>query len=159
MEGGGSDLADVALAIELLRAANRLDEAAAWTGRQQQLQTQQMATQYQDKAMAAVNQGNLAVAITWYEAALSVHETPQVRTSLGRVYYDLGRYAEAETQERRAIAVGPGYSPAWYALGEVLAARGDRPGAAAAFRRSMELEPSGFWAAKAKQNVDRLERR
>jgi tetratricopeptide (TPR) repeat protein len=108
MAGGGTDLADVALAIELLKASNRLDEAAAWTGRQQQLQTQQMATQYQDKAMAAVNQGNLPAAITWFEAALSVHETPQVRTSLGRVYHDLGRYAEAETQVRRAIAVGPG---------------------------------------------------
>ena len=108
--------------------------------------------------MAAVNQGNLQAAITWYEAALSVNETPQVRTNLGRVYYDLGRYADAEAQQRRAIALSPTFGPGWYGLGETLAARGDRAGAAAAFRRFMEIEPSGFWSAKAKQALDRLER-
>ncbi len=156
---GGMDLADVALAVELMRAANRPEEAAAWSARLQRLQTEQMAVQYQDKGMAAVNQGNLPAAITWYEAALAVNETPQVRINLGRVYYDLGRFADAETQQRRAIALVPTFAPAWYGLAESLTARGDRAGAAAAFRRYMELEPSGFWAAKAKQALDRLEKR
>jgi len=159
LQGGGRDPADVALAIELLRAANRPEEAAEWAKRQQQLQTEQTALQYQDKGMAAVNQGNLQAAITWYEAALSVHETPLVRTNLARVYYDLGRYDDAEAQQRRAIALSPAFGPGWYGLGETLAAKGDRAGSAAAFRRYMEIEPSGFWAAKAKQTLDRLERR
>jgi tetratricopeptide (TPR) repeat protein len=159
LAGGGTDPADVALAIEVARAANRPAEVAAWTARQQRLQTEQLAMQYHDKGMASANQGNLQAAITWYEAALGVSETPQVRYALGRVLHDLGRYPEAEAQQRRAIAVGPGYAMAWYGLGDTLAARGDRAGAAAAYRRFMELEPSGFWSAKAKQSLDRLERR
>jgi tetratricopeptide (TPR) repeat protein len=115
--------------------------------------------QYHDKGMAAASQGDLQSAITWYEAAISVHETPQVRTAEGKVYYDLGRYADAEAQHRRAITISPTFGPGWYGLAETLLARGDRPGAASAFRRYMELEPAGFWSAKAKQALDRLERR
>ncbi len=153
------ELADVTLAIELLRAANRTEEATAWTRRQQELQTEQLAQQYHDRGMGAVNSGNPSGAITWFEAALSVRESPQARVALGRVYFDTGRYADAEVQQRRALAISPLFGPAWYALAETLAARGDRPAAATAFRRYMELEPSGFFAAKAKQSVDRLERR
>jgi tetratricopeptide (TPR) repeat protein len=159
LKGNANDLADVTLAVELLRAANRAEEAAAWARRQQQLQTEQMAQQYLDKGMGAANSGNLSGAITWFEAALSVHESPQVRVALGRVYFDLGRYADAEAQQRRAIAIAPTFGQGWFGLAETLAARGDRPGAAAAFRRYMEIEPSGFFSAKAKQAVDRLERR
>ncbi len=159
LEGGGADLADVALAVDLMRAANRPQEAAAWSARLQRLKTEQMAVQYQDKGLAAVNQGNLTAAITWYEAALSVNETPQTRANLGRVYYDLGRYADAEAQQRRAIAISPDFGPAWYGLAVTLSARGDRAGASAAFRRYMEIEPSGFWSAKAKQALDQLEKR
>jgi tetratricopeptide (TPR) repeat protein len=159
LESGRADQADVALAVELLRAANRPEEAAAWAARLQRLQTEATAVGYQDKGLAAVNQGNLQAAITWYEAALAVNETPQARVSLGKVYFDLGRYADAEAQQRRAIALAPGHGPAWYGLAETLAARGDRPGAVAALRRFMELEPAGFWSAKAKQTLDRLERR
>ena len=159
LAGGGVDLADVELAVELTRAANRPQEAATWSARLQRLRTEQTAIEYQDRGMAAVSQGNLPVAITWYEAALTVNETPQIRVNLGRVYYDLGRYSDAEAQQRRAIAIAPTYALGWYGLAETLNARGDRSGAAAAFRRSMELEPSGFWAAKAKQAIDRLERR
>jgi tetratricopeptide (TPR) repeat protein len=155
----GGDLPDAALAVDLMRAANRPEEAAAWSARLKRLQTEQTALQYQDRGLTAVNQGNLPAAITWYEAALAVYETPQVRTNLGRVYQDLGRYADAEAQQRRSIALAPSYAPGWYGLAEVLSARGDREGAAAAFRRYMEIEPSGFRSAKAKQALDRLERR
>jgi tetratricopeptide (TPR) repeat protein len=141
------------------RAANRPEEAARGAARLQRVQTEGMAQQYHDKAMSEFNQGNLTAAITWYQAALSVNETPQIRTALGKVYHELGRYADAEAQVRRALVIGPDHGPAWYALAETLLARGDRPGAAAAFRRYMEIEPSGFWAAKAKQALDRLERR
>jgi tetratricopeptide (TPR) repeat protein len=159
LAAGGSDPADVSLAVEIARAAGRPEEEARGSARLQRLQTESTAIQYHDKAMLEINRGNPAAAVTWFEAALSVNESAQVRTSLGKVYYDLGRYADAEAQQRRAIAISPGHGPAWYALAEALAARGDRAGAAAAYRRYMEIEPSGFWAAKAKQALDRLERR
>jgi tetratricopeptide (TPR) repeat protein len=159
LAGGGNDPADVSLAIEVARAANRPEEASRWAARLQRLQTESMALQYHDKAMSEINQGNLAAAITWFEAALAVNETAQVRTALGKAQHGLGRYAEAEAQYRRALVLDPRHGQAWYALAETLEARGDRPGAAAAFRRYMEVEPAGFWSAKAKQALDRLERR
>jgi tetratricopeptide (TPR) repeat protein len=159
LQSGGQDTADVTMAAEIARLAGRADEAARWTARLQRLQTEQTARGYHDKGLAAANQGNPQAAITWYQAALAVNETPQVRAALGKAYYDLGRYADAESQQRRAIAIGPGFGPGWYGLAETLAARGDRPGATAAFRRYMEVEPAGYWSAKAKQAIDRLERR
>jgi predicted TPR repeat methyltransferase len=72
---------------------------------------------------------------------------------------ELGRYADAEAQQRRAIALDPGYGPGWFALAEVLGVTGDTAGAAACYRRYMEIEPSGYWSAKAKQALDRLEGR
>jgi Tfp pilus assembly protein PilF len=156
---GGIDPADLRLAIELMEASNRPAEAAAWKARLQRLQTEQMAVQYHDKGQAAFGAGNFTAAVTWYEAALGVYETPQVRSSLGHAYFELGRYADAEAQQRRAIALDPGYGPGWYALAEVLATKGDTAGAAACFRRYMEIEPSGYWSAKAKQALDRLEGR
>ncbi len=159
LAGGGTDPADVALAIELMRAARRPAEEAAWTARLQRLQTEQRALQYQDRGLAAAGQGDLQTAITWYEAALAVTDTAPIRTNLGRAYFDQGRYADAEAQYRRAVALAPRFGLGWYGLAETLAARGDRAGAAAAFRHFMEIEPAGFWAAKAKQALDRLERR
>ena len=43
LSGSATDPADVSLAIELLRAANRPEEAAAWATRLQRLQTEQLA--------------------------------------------------------------------------------------------------------------------
>jgi Flp pilus assembly protein TadD len=71
----------------------------------------------------------------------------------------MGRPDEAEKQQRRALQLSPSYGTAWYGLAMALAARGDRRGAAEAYRTYMKLEPSGFWSAKAKQALDQLERR
>jgi tetratricopeptide (TPR) repeat protein len=156
---GGTDPADVTLAIEVAKAAGRQDLVDTFSARLKDLQTQQLAVQYHDKAMGEANRGNLQGALSWYEASIAIYDTPQARSNLGYVYLDMGRPDEAERQQRRALQLNPGYGTGWYGLAMALTARGDKAGAAEAYRTYMRLEPSGFWAAKAKQALDQLERR
>jgi tetratricopeptide (TPR) repeat protein len=159
LNSGGSDPADIALALDVAKAAGRKDLVDRFSARLRELQTQQTAMQYQDRGMAELNRGNLQGAVSWYESSIQVFETPQARSALGQVYLEMGRADEAERQQRRALQLNPNYSMAWFNLAQALAARGDRVGAANAYRAFMKLEPSGFWSAKAKQSIDQLERR
>ncbi len=72
------------------------------------------------------------------------------RTELGAAFSAMGRIDEALAQLRHAIADNPAIQRAHYALGTLLAKRGDHAGAEEAFTRAVEIDPKD---AKAQNNL------
>ncbi|HEY6002429.1 MAG TPA: tetratricopeptide repeat protein [Anaeromyxobacter sp.] len=117
------------------------------------------ARQHFDRALASERAGDLEGSAASYAASLSIFEAnPAAHSNLGYVLEKMGRLDEAVREQRRAALIDPDLAAAHYGLGSALAARGDRPGAAAAFRRYLALEPHGQWALKATQRLAELER-
>lgn len=65
---------------------------------------------------------------------------PEAHATLGLTYLRAGRAVEARAALQRAVELRPGYAAAWTMLGRAQLALRD-PGAAASFRRALELDP------------------
>jgi tetratricopeptide (TPR) repeat protein len=67
--------------------------------------------------------------------------TAWTHVQLGKLYFNHGRYAEAEREYRLALQAFPGYAYGLDALGQVLAARGKLGAAITAEREAVDLIP------------------
>lgn len=61
-----------------------------------------------------------------------------------------GDWTAAAEMLEQALERAPGWAPAWFALGEAREKRGDRPGAAEAFRATLHIDPSDAQGAGAR---------
>ena len=78
------------------------------------------------------------------QAAALAGDQAAVRVSVGRIYFETGRYAAAEAELERALQLEPDYADAYRWLGWVYAEQGRVPRADAAFREAIRLKP-GAW--------------
>src|SRR5512141_871415 len=67
-------------------------------------------------------------------------QNAQLHTELGALLFEKGFPKDAEREFRRALAVEPNMYAAWYDIGLLREARGDRRGAARAYRRTIALK-------------------
>jgi protein O-GlcNAc transferase len=90
----------------------------------------------------ALKQENFGDAAEWLGRAhrRSMRSAP-CALRLGFALAKLGRYPQAETALREALAVAPADAEAWDVLGYVLKAGGDLEGAIAAHRKAVEISP------------------
>jgi Flp pilus assembly protein TadD len=75
---------------------------------------------------------------------------------LGRTYYSLNRFQEAEPHARKAVAIEPTFPDAHVLLGNVLLRLRDGPGAVAEFEEYLRLAPNGSLAAPTQALVKKL---
>lgn len=77
--------------------------------------------------------------------------------NLAYLFEDAGRYAEAETAFRRALALDPKLDRAWYGLGLVLIRQQRFDEAVLALKRNTELQPMSpyGWYQLARVHIDR----
>ena len=82
-------------------------------------------------------------AVTILEAARSAHpDSATVLFALGQAHLALAQPEESEARFRGAVALDPGFAPAWLALGEALAEKpGQGPAALETLEKYRELEP------------------
>lgn len=69
-------------------------------------------------------------------------DDPQVREDAGATFLGLGKLAESEENLRRAIELKPSSASAHEVLGQLLARKGDRDGAAQEFRIALAIDPN-----------------
>jgi tetratricopeptide (TPR) repeat protein len=151
---------DVELAIVAARALGQEREVASWQGYLQVLARKDSSAELVRRGLAASSARDPAAAVTWFEAAIQAWEaSPAAHSNLGYALLDLGRVEDAIRAQRRAVELDPRFGAAHYGLGMALERRGDRAGAAAAFRAYLEVEPSGYWSVKAAERIGSLERR
>ena len=106
-------------------------------------------------------QGAEEAAIRRYRQALAaVPEHPDAGWNLGRALLDRAEADEAYLHLRRAAALRPGWER-WHGLGRACQARGDLPGAEAAYGRALAARPDAAETlnnlANLQQGVGRLE--
>jgi tetratricopeptide (TPR) repeat protein len=68
-------------------------------------------------------------------------DRPENRTNLGGFYAERGRYMEAEAELRSALALDPGYVPAWVNLADLMRVRDREPQAEATLREGLTHAP------------------
>jgi tetratricopeptide (TPR) repeat protein len=106
--------------------------------------------------------GKTDEAITEYTAAAQLDPTNAgtYYFNLGAILTNTGKIEEANTAFDRAIAADPGHSEAYYwkgvnLLGKATLGKGGKmvapPGTAEAFKKYLELEPTGRYASAAKE--------
>ncbi len=66
----------------------------------------------------------------------------KVHVDLGLAYVQIGRYDVALDEARTALALSPGYAPAYHLMGLVYMFIDDRPTARANFERALQLAPN-----------------
>jgi tetratricopeptide (TPR) repeat protein len=155
----GASTEDLALGREIARLRGDAGAEAELAGRRQAQEKVELAASYEARAMAAVGKRELQAGVSWLQASIQVMDRPSARTNLGNTFMDLGRVPEAITEYQRSIELAPRYGMAYFGLGVGLASQGNRAGAIAAYRSYLNLEPGGFYAARAKMALDQLERR
>jgi len=79
--------------------------------------------------------------IACYERALSIADDPYTRANLAAALLDAGEYQAGIEQARAALAVLPGYLPAWINLGHGLAFSGQLQAAEQTYRQALNLAP------------------
>jgi len=75
-------------------------------------------------------------------AVLSKLERPEAIFNAGVLLAESGRVVDAIAYYERAIAARPNMAAAWFRLGEAKRASGDVEGAKAAYRRTLEIDPT-----------------
>jgi tetratricopeptide (TPR) repeat protein len=104
-------------------------------------------------------EGKLLKARAAFEASLKLKPRNAVALSnLGYISYDLGQLDEAFVDQKRALAVDPRYANAHYGLALIYRDRGEDAMARAHFAEYLRLEPRGYWAGKAQEELSRLSR-
>jgi len=83
----------------------------------------------------------LQEALDELDRALAIEPRPEAYYTRGIIYWHLGNLDRATTALGDAVAAEPRFAEAYEALGSVLKAKRDWPGAAAALRRAISLRP------------------
>jgi tetratricopeptide (TPR) repeat protein len=95
-------------------------------------------------ARLAFEDGDLALAASMLERAVTGEVPPSVWFDLGLVRQDLREHAAAATAYRKAIELKPDYAEAALNLGVVLQDSGDLDGAMRAYAQAYRLRPQTF---------------
>jgi Flp pilus assembly protein TadD len=75
---------------------------------------------------------------------------------LGRTYYSLNRFQEAEPHARKAVALDPNFPEGHILLGNVLLRLRDGTHALTEFQEYLRLAPNGTFAAPTQELVKKL---
>ena len=114
-------------------------------------------------AKAYTNLGNVcfrlnndaAEADRWYTKALQVDENqPEAHFNLGYLASYKHEWKLAIWLTKKAIALDPKFSDAYFQLADVLEKSGDAHRAAPYWKRFLELSPTGEWADIAKERLE-----
>lgn len=158
LDGEAPSAEDLQLAAGIARASGDGAAAARWLTAAAQRTSGTALEQAFARALAAEREGDITLAIQLYLDVLALGPgNAAAHSNLGFVLRKAGRLDDALGAQQRAVELDPSLAPAWYGLGELLADRGDRPRAAKAFRRYLELDASGYWAMKAQERLKELD--
>lgn len=90
----------------------------------------------------AYDQQDRKTAIEYYERYLALKpDDPEVRTDLGTMLFESGDVGRSEMEFKRVIEQNPRFFQAYFNLGIVYEANGDREGAKAQLEKARELAP------------------
>jgi len=145
------NLSNLAKAILAAEGLVSVDEAMRWFSRAAELNPDARRSLARQLVIQAepyrINErrggGRLDLAIFWFGLASQIDPTfdkPEVE--LGAVYYYAGRYAEAASHFRAAVARDPQNGSSWHQLAQAEEAGGQQLEAVADFERAVRVAPT-----------------
>lgn len=98
-----------------------------------------------------------SLAIVYFHRALEIDsEDTKVRGDMAIAYIHVGNYDIALTEFGKVLSRDPNYGPAYYYSGMALEKKGAKPEAVTKYEQYLDLDPSGEFAADAKNRITRL---
>lgn len=95
------------------------------------------------------------IAIAEFVESLEVNPSnPVAYSNLGYIYYDLAMDDKAYEYQRKAVDIDPSYANAHYGLALIYKRRGNPMMAKEHWEEYLKLEPAGYYARKAKQEIE-----
>ena len=110
---------------------------------------------YFERGVARMAQGNKDGALDDLRKVNSIQEDPAALLLAGSIELQLARWAEAEKDLARSVALDPKNARAWASLAQARIALRDLPGATAAYEKAAALAPADAYV---KEVGDRLAR-
>jgi tetratricopeptide (TPR) repeat protein len=110
---------------------------------------------YFERGVARMAQKNPEGALEDFRKVNAIQEDPAAHLLSGTIELQLARWAEAEKELSRAVALDPKNARAWASLAQARIAQKDLPGAKAAYDRAVALAPTDAFV---KEVGDRLAR-
>ncbi len=110
--------------------------------------------------IALQHQADPARALDYYKQGIALAgsgDRGRLLVGKGAAYRALGQFSEAERSYRQALVADENSVDVWFNLGNVLRDLMRPSDAIEAFRRVVEIEPNGSLAARAKEQIARLE--
>lgn len=98
-------------------------------------------TAYDNLGQLLMLQGRISEAEAAWRHALTIEDSPRLRTALATAVAATGRLGEAAGLLHQALALDPQYGAAWAQLGAVLLLRGDLASAGEALATAKRLHP------------------
>ncbi|MGD0884966.1 MAG: tetratricopeptide repeat protein [Thermodesulfovibrionales bacterium] len=109
------------------------------------------------KALRAYAEKDYHRAIKEFQKSLSVYpENPVVYSDIAYVYYDMDEIDKSYDYQKKAIEIDPDYANAHYGLALVYKKRGDRRSAKQQWEEYLRIEPTGYYAKKATEEVQSI---
>lgn len=104
-------------------------------------------------------QGNFAAAEKPLARGLDLNpDSVEGQWEMGKVFWALDRWQEAESHARKAVALKPEFAAPHVLLGNILLRKRDARGALHEFKEYLRLEPQGPFAAGTREIAGRIEK-
>jgi tetratricopeptide (TPR) repeat protein len=117
----------------------------------------QQGEEHFQKALKAYAQKDYHRAIEEFQKSLSVYpENPVVYSDIAYVYYDMDEIDKSSDYQKKAIEIDPDYANAHYGLALVNKKKGDRRSARQQWEEYLRIEPAGYYAKKATEEIQSL---
>ena len=127
----------------VLMAAKQYDAAAASYLNANALAAHDMRWPYYLGQLRLITQDR-SEAAEWFERVLELAPSDEAAlVSLARLYFDQGRFREADRLFTHATVIEPRSAAAWAGLGQTALADGDYRRAAESLERALEIDPGG----------------
>ena len=127
----------------VLMAAKQYDGAAASYLNANALVPHDMRWPYYMGQLRLITQDRVEAA-EWFARVLELAPSDEAAlVSLARIYFDQGRFAEADRLFTHATLIEPRSAAAWAGVGQTALAEGDHRRAAESLERALEIDPRG----------------
>ena len=142
------------LLLELYQRMGMKDDADRTMALFEKAQTEAGGEDHFKSGLRAYFSKNYEEAITQFKKSILINPAnPTVYSNLGYVYFDIGMIERAYEYQKRAIEIDPNHANAHYGLALIAKKEGDLPAARKHWERYLQIEPEGYYARRAKEEI------
>lgn len=143
--------------IVLYQKLGMTEEAEETVKAYEKVKTYSEGEEHFQKGLKAYEAQRYELALEEFKQSIKVNPfNPASFSNIGYIYYDIGLTDKAYEYQRNAIDLDPEFANAHYGLALIHRKSGDMEGAKRHWEEYLRIEPKGYFARKAKEELSKL---